>query len=694
MPLISVIMPAYNRAALIPSAIESVLAQTLTDWELILINDASEDSTPEVMHSYASGDSRIRLIHNEVNSRRGPIEWEPRNDGLRIASGTFIAYLDADNTWRPRFLERLAGVLLDEPDRQLVYCDSCNHYSTEEAARVISRDSRNLVDSGPTWTVFSNDELDPKLLGFEQYVDTNEMMHRATTFVGLDNLWRTRHPNRDEINFHQAKQCPYRRHNDLDLVERVLQVYGPHSIKHIREVHIDFFYPSAKRSLLSARSNTAAGPIARKPDSAIHTQTACFMTDLNVGHFYESYLSEQASKGHSGPVAVKHDFGLGEIHGIDSVDLPELYRRFVASGGMEDLIVRYNGATRLADAYADVAEHYNRAIGTAIFDTRSIVPFDGCHNALENSISVLTGTSGWGGGRELIAYAVPSYPYWAIAASARRMTMPIEAYDADTFIAGLRELPGYQVGAVIVHSPGNPLGHSYSQEQFAQLGRLARERDWSIIVDATYNSFLEATTPLAPLLELPLERTVICDSVSKAWGMPGLRLGFGICFDINLAAALRANKSGQSLLPSSLKQKFFAHLLSEHPEIPQHIVTGVHARKQRARSLLLNSSLTAFGIEMSADWTVGPFELLFLDGLDRSEQTSESLADGLRYDFGVKLLPDSHFFPPLMQRRGSRTFLRLSVGCISDVERGTEALVEGLTMLLANKTVVERSDGS
>src|ERR1043165_8563263 len=213
MPLISVIMPAYNRAELIRHAIESVQAQTLSDWELILVNDASEDATPGVMHAYASGDSRIRVVHNEINSRRGPIEWEPRNDGLKIARGSLIAYLDADNTWRPRFLERLAGVLLDEPDVELVYCDSCNHYSSEEARLVVARDSRNLVDSGPTWTVYSNDELDPQQLGFEQYVDTNEMMHRARTLSGLDTLWRTRHPNREQINLYQAKRCPYRRHN-------------------------------------------------------------------------------------------------------------------------------------------------------------------------------------------------------------------------------------------------------------------------------------------------------------------------------------------------------------------------------------------------------------------------------------------------------------------------------------------------
>lgn len=248
MPLISVIMPAYNRAPVIQWAIESVLAQTISDWELILVNDASSDSTPDVMRAYAAVDSRIRIVHNEVNSRRGPIEWEPRNDGLKIARGSLIAYLDSDNTWRPRFLERLAEVLLAAPELELVYCDSCNHYSAEEARMVVARDSRNLVEGGATWTVYSNDELDPQKLGFEQYVDTNEMMHRALTFSRLDTLWKTRHPNREQINRRQSKQCPYRRHNDLDLVQRILDACGAQSIKHLPEVHIDFYYPSAERA--------------------------------------------------------------------------------------------------------------------------------------------------------------------------------------------------------------------------------------------------------------------------------------------------------------------------------------------------------------------------------------------------------------------------------------------------------------
>lgn len=247
-PLVSVITPAYDCADVVGFAIESVLAQSMDDWELILIDDASEDATHAMMQGYARIDRRIRVLRNEVNSHRGPIEWDPRNDGLKVARGRLIAYLDADNTWRPEFLRRLSAALLERDELQLVHCDSCNHYSPVETQEVIARDPRKLVDSGPTWTIFSHDKLDVAKLGVEQYVDTNEMMHRAETFARLDGLWRTRHPRREIINAAQGKRCPYRRHNDLDLFERILAAWGQESILHLPEVHVDFYYPSADRN--------------------------------------------------------------------------------------------------------------------------------------------------------------------------------------------------------------------------------------------------------------------------------------------------------------------------------------------------------------------------------------------------------------------------------------------------------------
>lgn len=97
-------MPAYNAAPYIGQAIESVQMQTLTDWELIIVDDGSTDETSQVVQSYLS-DSRIRLLQNASN--RG-VSYT-RNRALEVAQGEWIAVLDADDWYAPERLEKLAA---------------------------------------------------------------------------------------------------------------------------------------------------------------------------------------------------------------------------------------------------------------------------------------------------------------------------------------------------------------------------------------------------------------------------------------------------------------------------------------------------------------------------------------------------------------------------------------------------------
>ena len=101
-PKVSVITPAYKAARYIGQAIESVQAQTLTDWEMIIVDDASPDETAEVVKRYLD-DPRIKLIRSERN--RG--ECGARNLALEAAQGEWIAPLDADDWFAPERLEHL-----------------------------------------------------------------------------------------------------------------------------------------------------------------------------------------------------------------------------------------------------------------------------------------------------------------------------------------------------------------------------------------------------------------------------------------------------------------------------------------------------------------------------------------------------------------------------------------------------------
>ncbi|MDW8322980.1 MAG: glycosyltransferase [Burkholderiales bacterium] len=100
---VSVVMPCHNAAAYVAQAIESVLAQTWPQVELVVVDDGSTDASPQVMQRYAE---RIRIVH-QANTGAAAA----RNRGIALASGRYLAFLDADDYWHPRFLERMVGAL-------------------------------------------------------------------------------------------------------------------------------------------------------------------------------------------------------------------------------------------------------------------------------------------------------------------------------------------------------------------------------------------------------------------------------------------------------------------------------------------------------------------------------------------------------------------------------------------------------
>ena len=105
MPKVSVIIPTYNRAELLRSAISSVIGQTFKDWEMIIVNDHSTDHTRNVVEGFA--DNRIKYLQNK--GKNGPSI--ARNLGIYAASGEYIAFLDDDDEWLPTKLDKQIGIL-------------------------------------------------------------------------------------------------------------------------------------------------------------------------------------------------------------------------------------------------------------------------------------------------------------------------------------------------------------------------------------------------------------------------------------------------------------------------------------------------------------------------------------------------------------------------------------------------------
>ena len=116
-PAVSVIMPAYNCEKYIEEAIRSVMVQTFTDWELIVLDDGSSDSTREIIERLAAEDARIISMPNEKNMGVA----KTRNRGFDISRGRYVALLDSDDIWRSEKLECQIKKIQSE-NADLCYC--------------------------------------------------------------------------------------------------------------------------------------------------------------------------------------------------------------------------------------------------------------------------------------------------------------------------------------------------------------------------------------------------------------------------------------------------------------------------------------------------------------------------------------------------------------------------------------------
>ena len=107
--LVSVVMPSYNCEKFIAESIESVQAQTYTNWELLIVDDCSTDKSMKIAQEYASKDERIKVFQNPKNSGAAI----SRNYALREAKGKWIAFLDSDDLWLPLKLEKQIKFMRD-----------------------------------------------------------------------------------------------------------------------------------------------------------------------------------------------------------------------------------------------------------------------------------------------------------------------------------------------------------------------------------------------------------------------------------------------------------------------------------------------------------------------------------------------------------------------------------------------------
>ncbi len=115
--LISIVMPAYNMEKFIEESIQSILKQTIQNWELIIVDDGSTDNTKKIIDAFLKSEPRIKYFY-EDNGKQG----KARNTGIARANGNVIAFLDADDLWKNDFLEKQIA-LLESSHADLVFSD-------------------------------------------------------------------------------------------------------------------------------------------------------------------------------------------------------------------------------------------------------------------------------------------------------------------------------------------------------------------------------------------------------------------------------------------------------------------------------------------------------------------------------------------------------------------------------------------
>ncbi len=119
-PSVSIIMPVFNGERFLAESIESVLGQSFSDWELLVVDDGSADSSAAIAQKYAARNpARVRYLEHEGHANRGATT--SRNLAVRASSGTWLALLDADDVWLPNKLSEQMALLATAPRADMIY---------------------------------------------------------------------------------------------------------------------------------------------------------------------------------------------------------------------------------------------------------------------------------------------------------------------------------------------------------------------------------------------------------------------------------------------------------------------------------------------------------------------------------------------------------------------------------------------
>lgn len=203
---VSIIMPTYNRGWIVGRAIDSVLAQSFKNFELVIVNDGSVDETDTVLERYT--DKRIAVVKSEVNCGLSAA----RNLGLKNAKGELVAYLDSDNLWYHNYLEVMSEAFKDG--------NTVMAYSGQNLLLVGGAKDNPKVLGRKT----RNESFNPDRLLTYPYIDINSVVHTRALF--------------DEVGYFDESVKVL---EDWDLFLRIT-IAHPFGVRHIDQVMGEYYF--------------------------------------------------------------------------------------------------------------------------------------------------------------------------------------------------------------------------------------------------------------------------------------------------------------------------------------------------------------------------------------------------------------------------------------------------------------------
>lgn len=324
-PLVSIIMPSYNRAALIGEAIGTVLEQTYPHWELLVCDDGSTDDTS--MRVSQLGDPRIRLLALEHGGAAAA-----RNSGLAQAGGRYVAYLDSDNLWHPSFLLQVVGALVNSPGRLSAYSD----YLDVDCKGGRYRLRQNRVKP------FSYEGLAER-----NYIDLNAFVHDAALLRVVDGFTRSLSRQQD---WDLVLKIAYMR--DPLMVDIPLMLYRRNTAW--KQITVERKNDTA-RSSAQVRSNVASyysGGLSRRRWKSPKPKLTVLSWDICRNHFSKAYNIAEAAQQSFNPQLIGFRFFGSEVFEPYREEAPAFRTQYFDGAPFPDFFTSLTNAWARVDGKA------------------------------------------------------------------------------------------------------------------------------------------------------------------------------------------------------------------------------------------------------------------------------------------------------------------------------------------------------